>query len=91
MLKRVMDKASFTTLHDAPGWDLGEIVACEGTLLPTITGEQPVKAMTIRQLVKRLRPLPHEFHRMTGATTTASAQSVDVGVTLKRCASSGLL
>ncbi len=45
-------------------WDLGDIVACEGTLFRTKTGELSVKATAIRLLVKSLRPLPDKFHGM---------------------------
>ena len=50
------------TLGDAyeafKGWDVGDIVAAEGTLMRTKTGELSVKADTLRLLVKSLRPLP---------------------------------
>src|SRR5690242_19856671 len=43
-------------------WDLGDIVAAEGTLFRTRTGELSVKASSIRLLAKSLRPLPEKFH-----------------------------
>jgi lysyl-tRNA synthetase, class II len=43
-------------------WDLGDIVACEGKLFKTKTGELTVKATHVRLLTKNLRPLPDKFH-----------------------------
>ena len=43
-------------------WDLGDIVAAEGTLFKTKTGELSVHAHTVRLLTKSLRPLPDKFH-----------------------------
>jgi lysyl-tRNA synthetase class 2 len=42
--------------------DLGDIVAVEGELTRTRTGELSVKAETLRLLTKSLRPLPDKFH-----------------------------
>lgn len=46
-------------------WDLGDIVAIEGTLFKTKTGELSIKATTIALLVKAIRPLPDKFHGLT--------------------------
>ena len=43
-------------------WDLGDIVAAEGTLFKTRTGELSVQATSIRLLTKSLRPMPDKFH-----------------------------
>jgi lysyl-tRNA synthetase class 2 len=43
-------------------WDLGDIVAAEGKLFRTRTGELSVHANSIRLLAKSLRPLPEKFH-----------------------------
>ena len=43
-------------------WDLGDIVAVEGTLFKTNKGELTVHASKLRLLVKALRPLPEKFH-----------------------------
>ena len=43
-------------------WDLGDIVAAEGSLFKTKTGELSVHAQTVRLLTKSLRPLPDKFH-----------------------------
>ncbi|MDO5291063.1 MAG: amino acid--tRNA ligase-related protein, partial [Pseudomonadota bacterium] len=43
-------------------WDLGDIVAAEGHLFKTKTGELSIHASRIRLLTKSLRPLPDKFH-----------------------------
>lgn len=43
-------------------WDLGDIVAAEGHLFKTRTGELSIHATNIRLLTKSLRPLPDKFH-----------------------------
>ena len=43
-------------------WDLGDIVAAEGSLFKTKTGELSVHAQTVHLLTKSLRPLPDKFH-----------------------------
>jgi len=45
-------------------WDLGDIVACEGHLFRTRTGELSIHARSVRLLAKSLRPLPDKFHGM---------------------------
>ena len=43
-------------------WDLGDIVAAEGTIFKTKTGELSIHATSIRLLTKSLRPMPDKFH-----------------------------
>ena len=43
-------------------WDLGDIVAAEGKLFRTRTGELSLHATGIRLLTKSLRPMPDKFH-----------------------------
>ncbi|MFV0679507.1 lysine--tRNA ligase [Ottowia sp.] len=45
-------------------WDLGDIVAAEGHLFKTKTGELSIHATQVRLLTKSLRPLPDKFHGM---------------------------
>ena len=45
-------------------WDLGDIVAAEGFLFKTKTGELSIHASSVRLLTKSLRPLPDKFHGM---------------------------
>ena len=43
-------------------WDLGDILAVEGLLFKTRTGELSVQVEQIRILTKSLRPMPEKFH-----------------------------
>ena len=43
-------------------WDLGDIVAAEGTLFRTLKGELSVRVSRLRLVAKALRPLPDKFH-----------------------------
>ena len=49
---------------DFKHWDLGDIVAAEGTVFKTKTGELSLHATQVRMLTKSLRPLPDKFHGM---------------------------
>ena len=49
--------------HDAfKHWDLGDIVAAEGRIFKTRTGELTIHADRVRLLTKSLRPMPDKFH-----------------------------
>jgi lysyl-tRNA synthetase class 2 len=65
-------------LADFKGWDLGDIVGCEGTLFRTKSGELSVKAGSIRLLTKSLRPLPDKFHGMTDQEQKYRQRYVDL-------------
>jgi lysyl-tRNA synthetase class 2 len=73
------------TLGDAyeafKGWDVGDIVAVEGTLMRTKTGELSVKATTLRLLVKSLRPLPDKWHGLADVEQRYRQRYVDLIVT----------
>ena len=43
-------------------WDLGDIVAAEGLMFKTRTGELSIHASSVRLLTKSLRPMPDKFH-----------------------------
>ncbi|MFN7385542.1 MAG: lysine--tRNA ligase, partial [Lysobacteraceae bacterium] len=75
------------------GWDIGDIVAVEGGLTRTRTGELSVKVAAIRLLTKALRPLPDKFHgladveqryRMRYVDTIVSEESREVFVQRSR-------
>jgi lysyl-tRNA synthetase, class II len=59
-------------------WDLGDILACEGTLFRTKAGELSVKATSVRLLTKSLRPLPDKFHGMTDQEQKYRQRYVDL-------------
>ncbi|MGZ8218879.1 lysine--tRNA ligase [Methylomagnum sp.] len=60
------------------GWDSGDIVAVDGHLFKTKTGELSVKVHDIRLLTKSLRPLPEKFHGLTDAETCYRQRYVDL-------------
>ena len=60
------------------GWDLGDILAAEGTLFRTRTGELSVKVDSLRLLVKSLRPLPEKWHGLTDQETRYRQRYVDL-------------
>ena len=50
-------------IHNAfKHWDMGDIVAAEGTLFKTNHGELTVRVSKLHLLSKSLRPLPDKFH-----------------------------
>src|SRR5688572_30756128 len=74
-----------TVLGDAyeafKGWDVGDIVAAEGTLMRTKTGELSVKAGMLRLLTKSLRPLPDKWHGLSDVEQRYRQRYVDLIVT----------
>src|SRR5690606_28627993 len=74
-----------TALGDAydafKGWDIGDIVAAEGGLMRTRTGELSVKVESLRLLVKALRPLPDKFHGLSDVEQRYRQRYVDLIVT----------
>jgi lysyl-tRNA synthetase class 2 len=70
--------------QEAPGyedfkhWDLGDIVAAEGTLFKTNKGELTVNAKRVRLLSKALRPLPEKFHGLSDQEMRYRQRYVDL-------------
>ncbi len=62
------------------GWDVGDIVAAEGTLMRTRAGELSVKAESLRLLTKSLRPLPDKWHGLSDTETRYRQRYVDLVV-----------
>ena len=62
-------------------WDIGDIVAAEGVLTRTKTGELSVKADTLRLLTKSLRPLPDKWHGLSDVEQRYRQRYVDLIVT----------
>ena len=69
--------------EDFKHWDLGDIVAVQGTLFKTNKGELSVNASSIRLLVKALRPLPEKFHGMADQEMKYRQRYVDLIVSPK--------
>ncbi|MCX7142557.1 MAG: lysine--tRNA ligase [Proteobacteria bacterium] len=66
-------------VHDAfKHWDLGDILAAEGTLFKTKTGELSVRVAKLRLLTKSLRPLPEKFHGLTDQEQRYRQRYVDL-------------
>ena len=63
---------------DFKKWDLGDIIAVEGSLMKTKTGELSIKATKIRMLTKSLRPMPDKFHGMADLEQKVRQRYVDL-------------
>ena len=59
-------------------WDLGDIVAAEGKVFKTRTGELSIHATKVRLLTKSLRPMPDKFHGMADQETKYRQRYVDL-------------
>ncbi|HYF59793.1 MAG TPA: lysine--tRNA ligase [Burkholderiaceae bacterium] len=59
-------------------WDLGDIVAAEGTLFRTMKGELSVRVSALRLLAKALRPLPDKFHGLADQERRYRQRYVDL-------------
>jgi lysyl-tRNA synthetase class 2 len=60
------------------GWDVGDIIAAEGDLTRTKTGELSVKADRLRLLTKSLRPLPDKWHGLADVEQRYRQRYVDL-------------
>ena len=63
------------------GWDIGDILGAEGTLMRTRTGELTVRVDALRLLTKNLRPLPDKFHGLADVEQRYRQRYVDLIVT----------
>jgi lysyl-tRNA synthetase class 2 len=59
-------------------WDLGDIVAAEGKVFKTRTGELSIHASSVRLLTKSLRPIPDKFHGMSDQEVKYRQRYVDL-------------
>ncbi|MGB1989178.1 MAG: lysine--tRNA ligase, partial [Cycloclasticus pugetii] len=59
-------------------WDIGDILAVEGVLFKTKTGELSVRVASIRLLTKSLQPLPEKFHGLTDQEQRYRQRYVDL-------------
>jgi lysyl-tRNA synthetase class 2 len=71
----VLGEAAYAAFKDL---DLGDIVAVEGEVTRTRTGELSVRAETLRLLTKALRPLPDKFHGMADVEQRYRQRYVDL-------------
>jgi lysyl-tRNA synthetase class 2 len=63
---------------DFKTWDVGDIVAAEGPLFKTKTGELSVKVEKLKLLTKSLRPLPDKWHGLTDLETKYRQRYADL-------------
>jgi lysyl-tRNA synthetase class 2 len=66
------------TYEEFKTWDVGDIVAAEGVLFKTRTGELSVRVERLRLLVKSLRPLPDKWHGLAERETRYRLRYVDL-------------
>jgi len=59
-------------------WDVGDIVAAQGTMCRTNTGELSVGVTALRLVTKSLRPLPEKFHGLSDQETRYRQRYVDL-------------
>lgn len=59
-------------------WDIGDIIAIEGVMFKTKTGELSVHASNIELLTKALRPLPDKFHGLADQEKRYRQRYVDL-------------
>ncbi|MCF8209650.1 MAG: lysine--tRNA ligase [Rhodoferax sp.] len=59
-------------------WDLGDIVAAEGLVFKTKTGELSIHASAVRLLTKSLRPMPDKFHGINDQEVKYRQRYVDL-------------
>lgn len=62
-------------------WDIGDILAVEGTVFKTNKGELSIHARSIRLLAKSLRPLPDKFHGLADQELRYRQRYVDLIMT----------
>ncbi len=60
------------------GWDVGDIIAADGVIFRTKTGELTILVDNIHLLTKSLRPLPEKFHGLSNKETRYRQRYVDL-------------
>ncbi|MDV7212755.1 lysine--tRNA ligase [Azotobacter beijerinckii] len=68
------------TLEALKHWDLGDIIAAEGTLARSGKGDLYVHMQNVRLLTKSLRPLPDKHHGLTDTEQRYRQRYVDLMV-----------
>jgi lysyl-tRNA synthetase, class II len=62
-------------------WDIGDIIAIEGSVFKTNKGELSIHAVSARLLSKALRPLPNKFHGISDQELRYRQRYVDLIMT----------
>ncbi|MBW8778770.1 MAG: lysine--tRNA ligase, partial [Burkholderiales bacterium] len=73
-----IDLVGEDTYNQFKHWDLGDILAAEGTLFITRAGELTIRVTTLRLLTKSLRPLPDKFHGVSDQEVKYRQRYVDL-------------
>ena len=66
------------TYEQFKGWDVGDVIGAEGTLMRTRTGELSVRVDALRLLTKSLRPLPDKWHGLADVEQRYRQRYVDL-------------
>ena len=75
----INDKGVGEDVHAAfKHWDMGDIIAAEGTLFKTQHGELSLRCAHLRLLSKSLRPLPDKFHGLADQELKYRQRYVDL-------------
>jgi lysyl-tRNA synthetase, class II len=74
----VQANAVAETYEEFKTWDVGDIIAAEGPLFKTKTGELSVKVEKVRLLTKSLRPLPDKWHGLADQETRYRQRYADL-------------
>ena len=64
--------------HEFKHWDIGDIIAVEGEVFRTKTGELSIKVDALRLLTKALRPLPEKYHGLQDQEARYRQRYVDL-------------
>ncbi|HXR63118.1 MAG TPA: lysine--tRNA ligase [Rudaea sp.] len=81
-LQLFLQQSTLGDVYDAfKAWDVGDIVAAEGVLMRTKTGELSVKVEKLRLLTKSLRPLPDKWHGLSDVEQRYRQRYVDLIIT----------
>lgn len=64
--------------NDFKKWDIGDIIAAEGLLFKTKTGELSVHADSLQLLTKAIRPMPDKFHGLADTETRYRQRYLDL-------------
>ncbi|MEY4643376.1 MAG: hypothetical protein RLZZ596_207 [Pseudomonadota bacterium] len=70
----------FAAYEEFKHWDLGDIVAAQGRMFKTKTGELSIHAHSVRLLTKSLRPMPDKFHGVADQELKYRQRYVDLMV-----------
>jgi len=81
-LQLFLQQSSLGSSYEAfKGFDVGDMIAAEGPLFRTRTGELSVRVETLRLLAKSLRPLPDKWHGVADTELRYRQRYVDLIVT----------